>query len=89
MNSKEGFCMKNNEHKQTNILLRVVRSIGSKSVDSKCSWWFNQPKVPKKMKPFFDSLHLTKYSENIQLIQNAQKAKKTIHKITCPKWNDL
>ena len=50
MNSREGFCMKNNEHKQTNILLRVVRSIGSKSVDSKCSWWFNQPKVTKEIK---------------------------------------
>lgn len=42
--------MKNNEQKQTNILLKVVRSIGSKSVDSKCSWWFNQPKVTKEIK---------------------------------------
>lgn len=42
--------MKNNEHKQTNMLLRVVRSMGSKSVDSKCLWWFNQPKVTKEIK---------------------------------------
>ncbi|MGM9970391.1 MAG: cyclic lactone autoinducer peptide [Anaeroplasma sp.] len=42
--------MKNNEQKQTNLLLKVVRSIGSKSVDSKCSWWFNQPKVTKEIK---------------------------------------
>lgn len=42
--------MKNKEQQKTNIILKIVHSIGSKSVDSKCSWWFNQPKVPKKMK---------------------------------------
>lgn len=42
--------MKNSEQKQKNVLLKIVYSIGSNSVDSKCLWWFNQPKIPKKLK---------------------------------------
>lgn len=38
------------EKTSKNLLLKVVYSLGSKSVDAKCTWWFNQPKVPKKMK---------------------------------------
>lgn len=36
--------------KKSNFILDVVYAIGSKTVDSKCLWWFNQPKVPKALK---------------------------------------
>lgn len=32
------------------IIPKIARSIGERSVDTYCLWWFNQPKVPESMK---------------------------------------
>lgn len=32
------------------ILPKIAQSIGQRSVDTYCLWWFNQPKVPDSLK---------------------------------------
>ena len=50
MSEKEGIYNMKKECNKKGFFLNMIYSIGCKSVNSKCSWWFNQPKIPLKMK---------------------------------------
>lgn len=36
--------------KTSGIIPSIAKSMGERSVTTRCIWWFNQPKVPEGMK---------------------------------------
>lgn len=36
--------------KKTSVIVNLSRKMGERSVNSACTWWYNQPKVPESMK---------------------------------------
>lgn len=38
------------ENKKKGLLPKLAKSLGVRSVNQTCIWWYNQPKVPEKLK---------------------------------------